>query len=241
MHMVQALLAGIRSRSRSLLWLIAFVPLLFVAARCIDNETLYQDSTGDWHIVGEMHNETDIQGAGMVLSGTLFDGADNVLGTAQVAACPMELSPHSFIGFDLHFQYAGAKPARYEVRAVKGRALEQALPSSGLSLEEFGAASAADGIHISGTVTSTRTYTGILTGCAAVYNSAGRVITHFTLVNFGLNRPLTAGDAQPVAFTLPEFLVEPGATTVRLWLAGDSATPFESDYAFVMTDSIPIQ
>ncbi|MBI5289866.1 MAG: hypothetical protein HY873_12915 [Chloroflexi bacterium] len=221
--------------------MVALAPLLLIAARCIDNETLYQDASGDWHIVGEMHNETDIQGAGMVLGGTLFDAEGNVLDTTQVAACPMELSPHSFIGFDLHFQYAGSRPARYEVRAVNGRALEQALPDSGLGLQDFEAASASDGLRIGGTVTSTRTYTGILTGCVAVYDSAGRVITHFTLINFGLNSPLTAGEPQPVMFTLPTSMVEPGGTAVRLWLAGDSATPLESDYAFVMTDSIPIQ
>ncbi|HEY8172957.1 MAG TPA: hypothetical protein VIH21_07700 [Dehalococcoidia bacterium] len=210
------------------------------AAKCIDNETLYQDSTGDWHVVGEIHNETDVWGAGMVLLGQLLDAEGNVIATTQAPVCPLELAAHSFDAFDLHFrQSSSLHPASYKINVKEGRALEAPLPDSGLSLEGFKAKAVADGINISGNVGSTRTYDRVLTGCIAFYNASGRVVTHVTAINFGLTLPLEAGSSQPVAFTVP--FVQPDATSIRLWLAGDSDTPLASDYAAVMTGTIPIQ
>jgi hypothetical protein len=230
-----------KRRLSALRWLLLLAPLLLIAAKCIDNETLYRDSSGDWHVVGELHNDTGVSGAGMLLGGTLYDDAGNVLDTARTGACPMELPPHSFTAFDMHFNYsAAARPARYDIRPVDGRALKDPLPDSGLSLNGFKAQWSDKGVSISGSVHSTHAYTRPLVGCAALYNAAGKVVTHFTLINFGLTLPLNAGTSQPVAFTLPPTLVEHDATSLRLWLAGDSDVPFESDFAFTMTGSIPI-
>lgn len=223
---------------------LAVIALLLMGARCIDNETLYRDGSGSWHVVGEVHNETDVQGTGIIVGGTLFDAADNVIGTARTAACPLELSPQSFTAFDLQFDYDGdTRPARYDVRLVDGKAIEGVLPDSGLNLAGFTAKTTADGLLITGDVENDgpRTYRNILTGCVAIYNAEGRVITHVTLVNFGLTLPLRADSSQPVGFELPAAFVEAGAHHVKLWLAGDAAKPFASDYAYTMTGDIPVR
>ena len=225
---------------RRFLALLVLAPLLLVAAKCIDNETLYQDSSGDWHVVGEIHNDTDIWGADMQLGGQLLDAGGNVIASTQAPVCPLELAAHSFDGFDLHFSQSSAlRPTSYAIHVIKGRALDQALPTSGISLNGFNAKKTAAGINISGSVASTRTYTRVLTGCIAFYNSAGRVVTHITAINFGLTLPLAAGAPQPVSFPIP--MVQPDAMSVRLWLTGDAATPLSSDYAATMTGMIPIQ
>ncbi len=237
-HRIFRATAGARRRRWAALLL--FVPLLLIAAKCIENETLYQDASGDWHVVGEIHNDTDVWGADMLVGGQLLDASGSVIATTQAPVCPLELAPHSYDGFDLHFRGSGAlRPTSYAIHVIRGHALTQPLPDSGLSLNGFAAKKVPSGINISGTVSSTRTYSRVLTGCIAFYNAAGRVVTHITAINFGLTLPLVAGTPQPVAFTIPG--VQPDATSVRLWLAGDSAIPLASDYAAVMTGSIPIQ
>jgi hypothetical protein len=219
--------------------LLLTMPLLLVAGKCIDNETLYQDSAGDWHVVGEIHNDTDIWGADMELGGDLLDASGNVIATTQAPVCPLELKAHSFDGFDLHFpRSAGLHPTSYAIHVIAGHALDHPLPDSGLSLTGFTAKKESAGINISGTVATTHTYRRVLTGCIAFYNSDGKVVMHITAINFGLTLPLVAGAPQPVSFTIPD--VPTAATSIKLWLAGDSDTPLASDYAAVMTGSIAI-
>ncbi len=224
---------------RALAALLLSRPLLLVAGKCIDNETLYQDSSGDWHVVGEIHNDTDIWGTDMELGGDLLDAGGNVIATTKTPVYPLELKPHSFDGFDLQFpQSAALHPTNYAIHVIGGHALDHPLPDSGLSLNGFAAKKVPGGVNISGTVATTHTYQRVLTGCIAFYNSAGRVVTHITALNFGLTLPLVAGTPQPVSFTIPG--IPATATSIKLWLAGDSATPLASDYADVMTGSIAI-
>lgn len=235
----QILNLRLHASRRVLAALLLSLPLLLVAAKCIDNETLYQDSAGDWHVVGEIHNDTDIWGADMELGGDLLDADGLVIATTQAPICPLELKAHSFDGFDLQFYHSAAlHPASYAIHVIHGHALSSPLPDSGLSLNAFRATKGSGGVNISGKVGTTRTYSRVLTGCLAFYNSAGKVVQHITVINFGLTLPLVAGKAQPVSFTIPD--VAASATSIRLWLAGDSDVPLASDYAAVMTDSIAI-
>ena len=54
---------------------LVLAPLLLVAARCVENTSLYRDGSGNWVLVGEMYNDTKVQGTEMVLGATLFDAA----------------------------------------------------------------------------------------------------------------------------------------------------------------------
>ena len=85
-------LAGFVRRHRLLaLVTLLVLPLLLMAGKCVDNETLYQDTSGDWHVVGEIHNDTDIWGADMTVGGDLLDADGNVIATTHAPLCPLEL------------------------------------------------------------------------------------------------------------------------------------------------------
>jgi hypothetical protein len=226
---------------RALLGVFALCALAFTAQKCIENDTLYQDADGDWHIAGEIHNETDMWGTGMMLRGQLLDDDGDVIAETREPICPMELAEDSFNSFDLEFNDSSTlDPDDYRLNVIEGRVDDDDLPDSGLSLEDFTATEGDTNITIRGTVSSTRTYERTLTGCAAFYDASGDVLTGLTLVGFGLTLPLESGEPQSVSIDVPGNRVEPGATHVRLWLAGDSDEPLESDYAAVMSGLIPL-
>ena len=76
--------------------LIAFMliaPFFLLGAKCIENDSLRKGPDGDWHIYGEIHNETTVQGAQILLQGTFYDGGGNVIGIGQAPLRAPELSP----------------------------------------------------------------------------------------------------------------------------------------------------
>ena len=87
------------------------------------------DSEGYAHITGRMVNDTDIQGAQLMLRGTLYDAANNVLATKDQAPCPPDLKPYSEISFDIRFDNPGIPPwDHFDVRPISGKALAAPLP-----------------------------------------------------------------------------------------------------------------
>lgn len=219
-------------------WLLLIFPLVLLAGKCIDQDQLVRDANGNWTIVGQIHNDTDIQARTMVLSGKLLDGEGNVLASATAPPCPEELSPHTLAVFELNFANSSAlQPAGYDVRPISGHVLDQPLPLLGVTFSGFKATRSGDGAQITGTINSTRTDARPYTGCLAFYDSSGKVVTEVTLAGFG---GLTAGKPQPVS--LPVQLVRGGATAVRFWLVGPSSTDlFASDFQAAVTDSITIR
>ncbi len=225
-------------RARRMLPLLVFAPLFLLAAKCIDNETMYQDSSGDWHVVGEMHNDTDVWGGEMLLGGKLMDDEGNVLATAQAPACPFELAAHSISVFDVQFFHSsGLHPTKYDVRPIDGKALDHPLPPLEVSLTNFAAKRTSSGVTITGTIRANKAYSQQFGGCAAFYNSAGKVIRQITIFGFG---KLPANVAQPLTLPLPDI---PGdASSVRFWLNESSdADPLSSDYGAAVTDSLTIR
>src|SRR5437879_4201006 len=89
-------------------WLLVLIPLIFFAGKCIDQDQLVRDANGNWSIVGQIHNDTDIQATSMVLAGKLLDGQGNVLAFTTAPPCPEELSPHSAAVFELNFANSSA-------------------------------------------------------------------------------------------------------------------------------------
>jgi hypothetical protein len=218
--------------------LLLAAPLLLVAAKCVEHTTLYRDNAGNLHIVGEIHNETDIQGTELIVGGTLYDGAGNVLATAQTPICPSELSPHTFSTFDIEFQNSSAvpQPARYDVRPISGKTLTQALPPLHVTLSSVRAKRTPIGVEITGSIRAGQAYAGFYYGCAAFYNSAGDVIRQLTIIGFGT---LPADVTQPIDVILPNMPTE--AKTMRLWVVGPGESVLQSSYQAIMTDSITIQ
>jgi hypothetical protein len=212
--------------------------LFSLGARCIENDSLRRSEIdGDWHIYGEIHNETNVQGVEIIVQGTLFDAQGNVLATGQAPICPYELSPGSFSGYDIGFNNSAGipQPASYKINVLSGRALTSPLPAldatvSGLQAERDG-----DTVTITGTVRANRDYPGDYAGCAAFYDSAGKTVMHWTIFGFGA---LEEDVSQPLE--LPLDFTPAAATSVRFWLIGPGSEPLESNYAAVVSGLIPI-
>lgn len=103
--------------------------VLAVGARCIEQPYAYVDSEGYVHITGRMVNDTDIQGAQLMLRGNLYDAANNVIATKDQAPCPPDLKPYSEVSFDIRFDNPGIPPwDHFDVRPISGTAMGSPLP-----------------------------------------------------------------------------------------------------------------
>ena len=109
---------------------LAVVLALAIGARCIERTSVYVDKDGYTHIVGEMVNETQVQGTGMMLIGTLYDANGGVIAQKIVPTCPPDTQPNSQIVFDVRFDNPNVPPhTSYDVRPVSGTAQGQPLPN----------------------------------------------------------------------------------------------------------------
>jgi hypothetical protein len=223
---------------RNIPWLLLAFPLILLAGKCVDQHQLMRDANGNWTIVGQIHNDTDIQATSMVLSGKLLDGDGNVLASTTAPPCPEELSPHTLAVFELNFANSAAlQPVSYDVRPVSGHVLDHPLPLLGVTLSGFAATRTGEGAKVTGTIKSTKTDARPYTGCLAFYDAGGKVVTEVTIAGFG---GLTAGTPQPL--TLPIPVVASAATTARFWLIGPttSADLFASDFQAAVTEAFAI-
>ncbi len=221
---------------------------LAVGARCIENVSLQTDSEGYRHLVGEMYNDTEVQGTGIVVKGTLLDAAGNVIAEKQAPLCPPVSHPHSQGVFDIKFDQLGLpQPASWSVRVVDGRTQASPLPDPNvLVLKTIAAWWGEDVIFAWQLRNRSQTpYTG-LQGCAAVYNNAGQVVDadvgpFGTLTEDGEWIPggVLVTTTSMVFYWLMED-VSPDAALVRgwLWFEGPAGT---SGYQFSMTPKITIQ
>jgi hypothetical protein len=213
------------------------VALGALGAKCIENDSLYRDEDGDWHIVGEIHNETQVQGAGMIIGGTLFDAQGNVLATAQAPACPMELTPGTFSVYDVEFFNSDnvPQPASYKLNVLAGKALPAPLPVLEATVNDLAAERSGDTVTLTGTIRVLRPYDGDFYGCAAFYDGAGKVNRQITIIGFG---DIPDGDPQPLELPLPR--IPNSAQSVRFWLVGPGSEPLASDYATAPSELIDI-
>lgn len=218
--------------------LLVFVPILLVGARCVDHQTLYRDDRGNLHVVGEIYNDTDVQGVDIVVGGTLYDAAGNVLASDQALICPNELSPHTRSTFDVEFHNSSGvpMPARYDVRPISGKTLATSLPALKTTLSSVTARRSGGSVEVKVSIRATQGYEGFYYGCLAFYNAASDVVRQDTIIGFG---DLPAGVPQSIDMIEPQIPTE--ARNVRLWIVGPGASVIQSDYMAFMTDSIPIQ
>src|SRR3990172_7618230 len=156
--------------------LLASLSVFLMSAKCIENDTVRRGINDDWTIFGEIHNETDVQGVQMLLQGTIFNDAGNVVGVAQAQTCPSELSPASLSVFAIRFNDSEAvgQPARHQVNVLSGKALEEPLPlfDATVSNASVVVENGAD-LRYSFSVTPAQQYTGNVITCTAWYDAAG--------------------------------------------------------------------
>lgn len=115
-----------RLLARASIALLLAAGVFTISARCIENDTLRRGTDGNWHIYGEIHNETDVQGLNMVLNGATFDANGRQLSVGQALMCPASLSPDTFSVYDVAVPSA-ANPASHKVNVVSGGATSNAL------------------------------------------------------------------------------------------------------------------
>lgn len=258
--MIAQFVARIRTRRALTVGLLLGAAALVLGARCIDRTSTYVDADGYTHITGEMVNDTDIQGTQIMLRGTLYDAAGNVVATKDAPTCPPDTQPRQQTVFDIRFDNPNVPPwTKFDVRPISGKTLTSPLPGPGVVVllpEAFRFTSpyVTPGLTISTKDVYFRfrvrnqtnsTISGVQ-GCAAVYDQAGNVVfvdsTEIIEQNVdGSISPATL-DAQWLGYVyMVAKDVPAGPVQVRAWLwFGPKGAP-TSPVQFVSTSLITIQ
>ncbi|MEX2245269.1 MAG: FxLYD domain-containing protein [Dehalococcoidia bacterium] len=234
--------------------------VLTLGARCIERTYVYVDADGYTHITGRMVNETDIQGGQLMLRGTLFDAAGNVIATKDAPPCPPDLKPHGEIIFDIRFDNPGIPPhARYEVRPISGLAFSDPKPNPDIVLFFADAVRFEDipfppGILpfdsddvLFGFDLRNRTDNRYpVQGCSAVFDNQGQIIDaeSVELLRFDQEFNGTPAIIQPQEHAFVSMIAEDvprGPVQVKAWLwFGTKGSP-TSQWQYVETGLITIQ
>ena len=104
--------------------LFTLLAVFLVSARCVEHEALRKGPDGDWHIYGEIYNDTDVQGLNMVIDGAFLDASGAETRTARAVMCPGSLSPGTFSAYDIRFPNTSVidRPEGFKVKVVDGNA-----------------------------------------------------------------------------------------------------------------------
>jgi hypothetical protein len=244
-----------------MLAIVVALGVLAVSARCIENTRVYVDGDGYTHIVGEMYNETQIQGTAIMLRGTLLDGAGNVIATKDAPICPPDSQPGKQSMFDIRFDNPNLPPhASFKVNAVGGKVLPQPLPDPNVLVLQTDAIRLInvppfipDFPYKDGDVLfyfgirnrSANIYSGAQ-GCAAAYNNAGQIVQTSSSSFFSIGPDGEISDAvwannQRLDVYMDVLDVPPEAAYVRGWLWIGREGDTTSQYQFIMTPPITIQ
>jgi hypothetical protein len=249
----------IRWRSAAVM-VLGLTAALGLAGKCIDRTSVYVDADGYTHLVGQMNNDTSIQGTSIVLRGTLYDAQDNVIATKDAPTCPPDTQPNTQSLFDIRFDNPGVPPhARYTVQAISGKAMSAALPDPDVVILQneairYEGIPPIPGFPITDNDVLFRfgvrnrgdhAYPGIQ-GCAAVYDHFGNVIyaESTEIVSFdedGNISPATLGNQAPGTIYMIAKDVALGPVQVRAWIWFGPKGSSTSAYQYVETPLMTIQ
>ncbi len=228
-----------------------FVGLLFagfsiflVSAKCIENDTVRRGIASDWTVFGEIHNETDVQGVEILLRGTLFNEAGDVVGVAQAQTCPSELSPGSLSVFAIRFNNSQAvgQPARHQVNVLSGKTLEEPLPFLDVTIGDvFAGVENGTNLSYRFSVTPDQEYAGDLIACIAWYDAAGEVVFVDILSVGAAPQPGVPRDFNETAHDYRPLFGEVASARLFVWIDNPDTAVLDSLYQAVVTDHIPVQ
>jgi hypothetical protein len=207
-----------------------------------------------------MVNDTDIQGAQLMLRGSLYDAAGNVIATKDAPPCPPDLKPYSEIMFDIRFDNPGIPPhARYDVRPVSGLALPARKPDPDVVLFSsqairFENIPFAPGILpfdsndvLFGFEIRNRTNNSYpIQGCSAVFDNQGKIIhaQSVELVQFDEDFNVSPAVLYPQELSFVSMIADEvprGPIQVKAWLwFGTKGSP-TSQWQYVETGLITIR
>jgi hypothetical protein len=200
--------------------------LVFVlGARCVENDALRRGPDGNWHLYGELFNETDVQGAQMVVQGTIFDASGRVLATANARTCPRELSPGKPVSYDIAFPNTKnlPQPASHKVNVASGAALQGLLPALAIQPAIELTALPGNRVGVRASFQALPQHSGIYFFCLALYDGAGRIVYAF---RFG-----DATDQPQIDTEVPlDRTLFPAATSLRMWISAVNENTGESQF-----------
>jgi hypothetical protein len=237
----------IRSRRIELLALLSVVAFLALGARCVENTSTRVDSEGYSHVYGEMYNETNIQGYGMLLRARLLAADGSVIAEQDGTLCPPDLAPQQHTVFDIRFGTPNLPaPSSFDVRAIAGQASDVQLPDPKIALLGASATRQQGQAVLRMDIKNNSGMEHVnLNACVAGYDSAGKVIAarSVPLQNFNdQGTPIPSGLGPNPDYALLRIQDPPaGLVTMRgwIWLAADT-TNADQAYRAVMTDLVAL-
>ncbi len=225
-------------------------PIFLLGARCIDHESLRKGPDGDWHLYGEIHNDTNVQGTQILLQGTLYDPSGRVMAVGQTYICPGDLSPGTFSVYDIRFKDSSAivGPFARKINVLSGKAVPEHLPPLPVTDVNFTttATRAFDGSvnweivfkyspPLTGPVSS-----GSMAGCVAFYDASGNVVSVEGPDTPGIGGFHISGYSQIVRDMDPTVPADAVSFRGLFWFPHSDSAFFESDYAPVISDAVTI-
>jgi hypothetical protein len=179
-----------------------------ISAKCLENGGLHFDREGKPHLIGEIHNETDVQGLDIELTGVVYDVDNNELASNTAIMCPNSLSPGTFAVYDILVDTPGAI-ASDTVNVSSGRASPDRLPvlagafAPTNTSARYDATAQVHKLSFAGRFDLAEPAPTALsfTYCIALYNSAGRVIALYPHLQLYATTQLhfKATDSDPIA------------------------------------------
>lgn len=215
-----------------------------LGARCVEHSVVRTDEAGNTYLLGEIFNDTDVQGSEMTFRATLFDAQHAVMAWKDIQIqCPGDLAAHSQIAYGVKFDEPNLPaPASFEVKPIAGKALAEPPPAPGLSVAGASAnweSGSREKVFVKLAVRNDGDSTLTPQMCAVAYDAAGTVrsISPFDPKTRHENTTLHPGDTLAYDF---ELVGQQGAATVRAWLWFPGSAPGTSSYQPLMTEALGI-
>ena len=218
--------------------------LTAMGARCIENVAVRKDDAGNTYLLGEIYNDTDVQGVGLTLRATLYDDAHNVIASKDTLMCPANLQPHGITGYAVKFDEQNLNYSSFDVRPTAGKTLDQPLPVPQLQVEKVAAEFVTSGTDQHGVnVTLLVRNTGASAYaspqlCLVAYDTSGKVRS-FSPIDpklFHADTALSPGKTTDLSVSLRGQV---DAVRLRVWVWFPDS-PTASLYQPLMTDALPI-
>lgn len=257
---ILAAVRRVRLAKLAALGLLIAIGVAALGARCIEKPYVYVDKDGYTHITGRIVNDTDIQGAAIMLRGTLYDANNNIIATKDAPICPPDLKPFSESIFDIRFDNPGVPPhARFTVQAISGQALAAPKPTSDVVLFSSQAIRFdnipfapgilpfdSDDVLFGFEVRNRTNNTYPVQGCSAVFDNQGNIVhaQSVELVSFDEDFNISPARLGPQELSFVTMIAEDvprGPVQVKAWLWFGNKGDATSQWQYVETSLITIR
>lgn len=200
--------------------LFAVVPrVAAVASAVVQNDSMWVDSLGDLHVVGEVRNTGDVWLRFVMITGTLRDGSGGVVDVTNTYALLNFLPPDNVAPFDM-FELDTAKSARVQSYSLAVEFQEAAALSQELVIlnvwnrtDTMGYIEVVGEVENQGVIPST--YTQVT---ATLYDANGKVI----YVGFTYTSPAEIPVGGKCGFDLDVLSSEQSSKVARYTLTAES-------------------